>query len=1188
MATILDILKQKRQQQSSYQAPTPTGKPIPQQPDLMTKIASKIGASNIPVPSIQKTPSIITPELRKQAGPEIGNFLKTMARAFPRAAATISKTTGAGVTSFPGLGVTGMTKTSEIPEETKVGKFIYGEEPIKTVSELKVKYQPTVEKVAEKLGAKEGTAKVISEYLTTPLIIGGLLMDLTPLGGGRKAIANEGLEQFVKFAAKEEGEIAIKQAAKDLLRVSDKEAEIIARNTAPLKNSDEIMQSLNLSKEKPLGSEIVDDTITPDNKVQAIEEANKASQVVDEKLVEKVSKTNLESDISETLRKEGYIPTEQNILDLKSTGNPEEITTILKTMKKDVSSQSTGRQYYNKGREFLDDSAQRLKDFVRNKEYKKTGELNIYEKRSIFPNVLRAKVQKIKDEGEQIIKRLEQKQKDLKIPSLKDDASSYAKYKHSIEYNKFHGEGMSGVTTESAQKELSRIEALPHFKEIEQAQKELVEFNKKIFKEAYESGNLSKEAMEEIEKAGYDNYVAMNRVMDDLSKDTIQGVGSRTDVLGSGIQKRKGSVREVKNVFDNSVENAIRLSNRNEKNIFNNKIAIEVENNPFMGKVVSAEDFKTVEKASDQNTLAFNRDGKKMLVVFDDPLIADAVSGANLINTGMAATVVNTVGTMTKIYNNLLTRFNAGFMGANPVRDIQEMMVALDSLNLKDASSIKTALNVPKSQKEILDHIYRGKKSKDYEELISLGGAQGGQSLSLIGEINPKKINEKGVLNTMIRQFDNVNEILENATRLSVYKNMKKAGLSNERAAYIANESTINYARRGTAGPVINSLYSFANVSLQANAKFLRAMKNPKTAAKVAGTVYGVSLAQDQVNNIVDPNWRDQIPEKTRDTNVIWVYGKNEDGSLKYAKIPLAQSLRPMFIASNAINGDVPIDTNISYKIANSLFEMFNPLGGTLENPIEMITPTIARPVVDIWQNKSWTGTNIKPETYGKPTPESERYYDSLTKSALGKKLIAGTQKLAEHGVEISPASVEYLIKQMTGGLGKSILDSTQSLVNTIEGEGVRLAEIPVVSRFVGETDIERIKEPVRKNLTEANIEQERENSQVKRKAKAIYEELDKLSPQEMKNRLKEYILNGEVNEEMFNKIMELKEQKGLDLGKNDRQLLNLEVKSGNRARAIIDEISELSPEKKKAKIKDYVIKKIITEEVFNQMATMI
>jgi hypothetical protein len=52
--------------------------------------------------------------------------------------------------------------------------------------------------------------------------------------------------------------------------------------------------------------------------------------------------------------------------------------------------------------------------------------------------------------------------------------------------------------------------------------------------------------------------------------------------------------------------------------------------------------------------------------------------------------------------------------------------------------------------------------------------------------------------------------------------------VSPKQAASLAKNVTVNFNRKGTAGPLINSLYLFFNASMQGNARILMAMKSKK------------------------------------------------------------------------------------------------------------------------------------------------------------------------------------------------------------------------------------------------------------------------------------------------------------------------------------------------------------------------
>ncbi|EKC0363844.1 hypothetical protein OOS00_005487, partial [Escherichia coli] len=71
---------------------------------------------------------------------------------------------------------------------------------------------------------------------------------------------------------------------------------------------------------------------------------------------------------------------------------------------------------------------------------------------------------------------------------------------------------------------------------------------------------------------------------------------------------------------------------------------------------------------------------------------------------------------------------------------------------------------------------------------------------------------------------EDANGAVENALRLSAYKHARDAGLSRQQAASLAKNMTVNFNRRGEQGALMNSLYMFANASIQGTANLVRTL----------------------------------------------------------------------------------------------------------------------------------------------------------------------------------------------------------------------------------------------------------------------------------------------------------------------------------------------------------------------------
>ena len=93
---------------------------------------------------------------------------------------------------------------------------------------------------------------------------------------------------------------------------------------------------------------------------------------------------------------------------------------------------------------------------------------------------------------------------------------------------------------------------------------------------------------------------------------------------------------------------------------------------------------------------------------------------------------------------------------------------------------------------------------------------------------------------------DTINDVnlgVENGIRLAAYKNLRERGVSKAQAASLAKNLTVNFNRRGTLGPVMNSMYLFYNASMQGTARILAATKS-KSVRKVlyAAVLSGVLI----------------------------------------------------------------------------------------------------------------------------------------------------------------------------------------------------------------------------------------------------------------------------------------------------------------------------------------------------------
>ena len=419
----------------------------------------------------------------------------------------------------------------------------------------------------------------------------------------------------------------------------------------------------------------------------------------------------------------------------------------------------------------------------------------------------------------------------------------------------------------------------------------------------------------------------------------------------------------------------------------------------------------------------------------------------------------------------------------------------------------KAVRKIPKSQKAIVDFLI-GRDTEGarlYKQMRLDGGTTGGLGLSTREQVqldieqirrlnrsNPRKAAQKA-----LQAVDNWNTIFEDATRFSVYRAALEKGLTRKQAATLAKEASINFNKKGTAGPVINGLYMFFNASIQGTTKMLGALKNPKVLGAVTASVGTAVYATNTWNTNVDPKWRDKVTKWDRSSNLVIVL-PTEDESFKYITIPVSWGLKPIKVGMEYLYDTATGYGNIGdavQGILTSVFEAYNPLAGD-EDILNTFTPTILKTPVEIARNRAWYGNQIKPN-YDPTLPESSKYFKSLENSVVGRTAIGITTKLSDMTsgtIEISPADANYAFNQYIGGVGRSITKVISTIASVVTDRELQAREIPVLSRFFKNQTEEEVLEKIYYNeLEKANEDLAWEKTQDVRRIVPLYEETQSL-----------------------------------------------------------------------------------------------
>lgn len=858
---------------------------------------------------------------------------------------------------------------------------------------------------------------------------------------------------------------------------------------------------------------------------------------------------------------------------------------------------------WTKIREYIQDDWIRVKKLVEMPNVKVSDTSNPYNKEILFAGKVDTRIAEGKNIVSEIDKDIIETSKKLNIKDidLQENVNKYLQAKHAPERNLKLGDGAAGMTTKEAEEIVSAIESSADGKEIARISQKVLDFNKQTLDILLEGEVIDKE-LYDLLRTTYKNHVPLQRIMGE-TEDVAQVLssGRAFDVKGTGLMRAKGSEKEVNDILSNVIANYEQAVVKVEKNIVDNATLQFARDNKHLDlfeevkpKAIGRTFDKKIilEKIDDPSVLVLREKGKPIYLKIKDPNLAVALRG---VNRQKVDGVLRLVGSITRFYSGLATRFNPEFAFPNKIRDLQETMIYLGSKGEMGLSGATKALTEERRSYGAIFDFIRGKDtegSRLYKQLQMDGGTTGGMGLSTRKQVDldVEKIrqlnrsNIKQAVDFFVKRVDDWNTIFEDSTRLSVYRSALSKGVSRDRAAVLAKEASVNFNKFGKGGPLINSLYMFANASIQGSAKMLIAMKNPKVAGTVITAVGTAVAATNEWNDKIDTDWRDKVSKWDKLNSLIVMLPS--EGDAKYIAVPVSWGIKPIKVAMdygyNLMSGRSSVGESAE-GIITSIIEGYNPIGGT--DLLSAITPTILDLSVDIARNKSWSGSMIRPD-WDKYAPNSIKYFGDLKQTPLGRSLIKIADVLSEKTggrIEISPADLDYTFSNIVGGAGRFISKSVNTINAIGKKEVLPTKEIPFASRFYRVVPEERVGAGSKEasNVEKILMKQSKERFELNQSAELLFQELKKLPKEERKDA---YLVIKKENPTLADKINSVAEEETLGLNYVERRIKLLGVQNGERAKYLASQFKTMDKEEKINFYKEMREKKIITDEVAKQL----
>jgi hypothetical protein len=349
-------------------------------------------------------------------------------------------------------------------------------------------------------------------------------------------------------------------------------------------------------------------------------------------------------------------------------------------------------------------------------------------------------------------------------------------------------------------------------------------------------------------------------------------------------------------------------------------------------------------------------------------------------------------------------------------------------------------------------------------------GGQTGYRDSLARKENEKSIvdeqlakitaggNAKKAFKAVFGALSDFNDTLENAIRLSAYlaaskpKDKGGLGLSKQQSAIIAKNLTVNFDKKGQLSANINALYAFFNASIQGSARLAQTLKGPKGKAIMGG---GVLLGSMQALLLAAAGFKDdEPPEFVKERNFII---PTPDGNYLSIPYPLGLHILPSvgrLTTEFMINGF----KNPTKKVGDLIgvfADGLSPVGSA--GALQTIAPTVLDPLAALKENKDAFGRPIyKKEQATNPTPGYMRSRESS--SEISKQIsyflnmASGGGKYSKGLVSPTADEIDYVVGQVTGGVGRELMKAGQTLKAASTGEDLPAYRVPLAGRFYGET----------------------------------------------------------------------------------------------------------------------------------------
>lgn len=628
-----------------------------------------------------------------------------------------------------------------------------------------------------------------------------------------------------------------------------------------------------------------------------------------------------------------------------------------------------------------------------------------------------------------------------------DEFRAYIASKRAIELDQRGIE--TGILREDAEKVVTDFGS-----KFEKVFRELKEYQDATLQYLADSGLLGADTLKQMREANSD-YVPFYRVMEEAR---VPGTGRGLEAR-QPVKKIKGSWRDIHDPLESIIKNTYLYINLAEKNAVGRALIELAESKEGMGKYVekiptpmqvikvqktdlkaiieefgidlpegAVEIFRPSAFIPKENVISIWRNGKRELYEVH-PEIART----------MQALDRESMNLLMRILSKPAQWLRAGavltpeFMARNPIRDQFSAFCYTKYGFVPGFDMMRGIFSMAKK-----DQLYREWKK---------GGGAHSMLVSLDRQYLQKNLQElmrhpvRNMVKNPIELLRMLTEFSEAGTRIGEFKRARKKGAGIEEAAFASREVTLDFAKKGSIGKIVNNLVAFWSANLLGTDKMIRSFKERPgpTTMRVAASITLPSILL-VLHNRQDERWK-EIPQWQKD--LFWIV-MTEDHIWRIPK-PFEMGILFGSTAERVTEFILDNDPAAFDGILKSLGRGASP----------GVFPTVMVPVIEDIANRSlFLDRPIVPANREDLLPEYQyKPYTTEAAKAMGKLL--GKLPPLKESRHISPAIMENYIRGWSGGLGMHVLKVADlalrkagALPDPVK-PAPSLADIPVIKAFV-------------------------------------------------------------------------------------------------------------------------------------------